>query len=471
MTLREQLAILVAELDRIHEDEERFWKELHADASFPDMVVEANGQERHFLPVARTLLHRFASALHRDCRGHRKVIDAARFHSLVRQAVADLHAEGRFASATDSKAALKVLKSEVAGRVAMGVRAYTHHCPARTLGIEQRAEFHIGPVTFRTRDAWIGAIEFRPEFLSKFSTTPDENLRWKALLKDALDAPQDRKPPGAASMLYSAIRSCPSLLSVEINGLEFGLSMKLADLVCKSALDAVSLAFGEPEYFHQQALHGERSLPLHTNTLVSSDGYLASTGSHAGAGFPRLTPGKAADGALDYANLFDAFGCALTGLADPSTHPHPLLAQRWTTALDWFAEGQREKSDAIALIKIAAAMDVLANGGKTHGIRAMVEHLTGRQADDVVVKGESDMTLAQVVKEMYDEGRSQILHGSKTDRMVSMVRERRIASVLGRIVLIECALRLRNYTGTDDDKAFRTMTRTSESEAPSESSP
>lgn len=87
----------------------------------------------------------------------------------------------------------------------------------------------------------------------------------------------------------------------------------------------------------------------------------------------------------------------------------------------------------------------------------MVEHLTGKRRDDVVVKGDAPMTLANVIKEVYDRGRSQILHGTRTDRMEPLEHERKIASEVSRVVLIECAMRLHNYLGEDEHKAFRSM--------------
>jgi hypothetical protein len=87
----------------------------------------------------------------------------------------------------------------------------------------------------------------------------------------------------------------------------------------------------------------------------------------------------------------------------------------------------------------------------------MVVHLTGTKGDTQVVRGNHPRTLKQLVKDIYDHGRSQILHGTHYDRLESFAAERQYAAYLARIVLIECAVRLQRYGGPDEDKAFRTM--------------
>lgn len=68
------------------------------------------------------------------------------------------------------------------------------------------------------------------------------------------------------------------------------------------------------------------------------------------------------------------------------------------------------------------------------------------------------MTLAKVIKGIYDQGRSRILHGNHHDRLKPFVKERAQAEQIANAVLLEAALRLSVYRGEDDDDdAFRTM--------------
>jgi len=87
----------------------------------------------------------------------------------------------------------------------------------------------------------------------------------------------------------------------------------------------------------------------------------------------------------------------------------------------------------------------------------MVVHLTGTDGETQVIRGSRPRTLKQLVKDIYDHGRSQILHGTHYDRLESFSAERKQAAYLARIVLIESAVRLQRYNGSDNDKAFRTI--------------
>jgi hypothetical protein len=97
----------------------------------------------------------------------------------------------------------------------------------------------------------------------------------------------------------------------------------------------------------------------------------------------------------------------------------------------------------------------------------MVAHLTGRKGEEQVMKSGEPMTLAQVVRAIYDQGRSQILHGTHHDRLKSFARERAQAEQIATSVLLQAALRLNVYKGADDDdKAFSTMPRPNDGPTP-----
>ena len=155
--------------------------------------------------------------------------------------------------------------------------------------------------------------------------------------------------------------------------------------------------------------------------------------------------------------FLEIFGRILNALVDPASTKYPNLSKRWATALDWMAEGSREKNDAVALAKIASSLDVLACGGKFSGILDMLTHLTKISDSTVVVNGRKPRTLRQVVKDIYDNGRSQILHGTHVDRLKSFEESKGYAVFFARLALIESALRLDKFTGVDGDKEFRTM--------------
>ena len=456
MGLKAELKALVDELDQIHKGATP-WSE---EPGIPDFVTAENGMQRFFTRKAREALGQFSSTLHQNRPQKSVKIESEAYQKVVRQTVADLHAAGELLGfdECDQGGPLSKLKLLIEERLASIANEHTHYFPAWTLGMERVSPFSLGPVTFLNRSDWIDSVDFPQYGKDHYLNQPEANHRWKEILKDALQNPNDGSSiEGLANAVYSAIVGCPALVKVTVRGYEREFSRKLARLVAKTALDAISLGFGAPECFLQQALQDERLPPAGSDRLVETKGFLWLPGSSLGKRITSQPPERVRQALDDMTSIIPAFAAILDGLLDPSSHPHPKLANRWATALDWFGEGNRESSDAIALAKLGTCLDVLCCGGKNDGIREMVIHLTGTSSETQVVRGNRPRTLKQLVKDIYDHGRSQILHGTHYDRLESFAAERQYATYLARIVLIECAVRLQHYGGSDEDKAFRTI--------------
>jgi hypothetical protein len=159
----------------------------------------------------------------------------------------------------------------------------------------------------------------------------------------------------------------------------------------------------------------------------------------------------------DIRSVIPAIAFILEGIVAPDKHRFPKLSNRWATALDWFGEGCRESSDSIAVAKMGTSLDVLSAGGKYAGIATMVSNLLDIEGDREVIGGENPLTLNKVIKEIYDDGRSKILHGTYFNRLEAMKIERERAFFFARIALIESAVRLMKYDGADNDDVFRTI--------------
>ncbi|MFJ3375408.1 hypothetical protein ACIPLA_10880 [Pseudomonas sp. NPDC086112] len=450
---------MVDELDRVHAGD--FWSTKGSSEDYiPNFVTAENGQERHFTRKAREAITQLTNTLHVNRLPGSLRVELDIYTTLVRQAVADLHADGEFSGLSeqeDNSASVR-LKQLVEERLTKLVKEYTHYFPAWTLGMEKEKPFIIGPVTFMSRSDWIDSVDFPQNLKDRFLNETEANNRWKEILKEGLNRSHDASALiGLAEIIYGVIDKCPAILKVTIRGYEQDLSKKLAKLTCKTALDAVSLGFGAPEHFHQQALYEERLPPVGSDSLIETNGLLWLPGFVLGKRISFLSSQQVSEALDGMGNILSAFASALDGLVEPHSHSHPKLASRWATALDWFSEGNRESSDAVALAKLGTCLDVLACGGKNVGIREMVIHLTGVSGSEQVIQGTRPRTLEQLVKDIYDHGRSKILHGTHHDRLESFANERRQAASLARIALIECAVRLQGYSGVDEDKAFRTM--------------
>jgi len=456
MSLRDDLNALIIELDQTHKSAFS-WSTEHG---FPEFSTADNGLQRLFTKRAREALLRLSSTLHQNREKSAIRIELANYQKFVRQAVTDMHAAEAFSgsqidNANNGDDGLARLRNLVEERIKNNHKEYTHHFPAWTLGIEP---FTLGPVKFLSRSDWIDSVDFHQQTKDHFLNQPQANYRWREILKKAFEHPKGNTVlDGLADPVYSAIEKCPALIKVTIRGYEQEFSRKLARLICKTALDAISLAVGQRECFVQQALQDERLPPVGNHTLVETDGFLQLPDIYLSRRVPSVTPQRMREALKDMDEILQAFAAILEKLVDPSNHSHPKLANRWATALDWYGEGSRESSDAIALAKLGTCLDVLCSGGKFTGIRDMVVHLTGTSSDTQVIRGNRPRTLGQIVKDIYDQGRSQILHGTHYDRLESFAMERQYASQLARNALIVSAARLLNYAGLDEDNAFRTI--------------
>jgi len=452
MSLRDDLNALTDELDQIHKGAFSWATE----EGFPEFSTAENGLQRHFTKKARELLQRLSFILYQNREKTAIRIELANYQKYVRQAVTDMHAAEAFSgSPVDNADSGDDGLALVEERIENNHKEYTHYFPAWTLGIEP---FTLGPVDFLSRTDWIDSVDFPQRAKDHFLNQPHANYRWREILKEAFTHSNGNTVlNGLAGPVYGAIEKCPALIKVTIRGYEQEFSRKLARLVCKTALDAISLGVGARECFVQQALQDERLPPVGNHSLVETDGFLWLPGIDLSRRIPGITPQRIRQALKDMAEILQAFAAILEKLVNPSIHQHPNLANRWATALDWYGEGCRESSDAIAVAKLGTCLDVLCCGGKKPGILKMVVHLTGVPEATEVVTGILPRTLKQLVEDIYEHGRSQILHGNHYDRLESFATERSQAAYLARITLIEAAVRLQHYSGPDEDSAFRTI--------------
>ena len=445
---------LLAELDRTHDAGYASSEEFRSNRDFPDFVTAANGEQRNYYLSSRTLLASLTTLVYEQAPAFNKRIDLKQFAALVRQVVANMHAAEAFAGKTSP---LPILLAELTVQVDRAVKVFTHSFPAWTCGVERAGEWVFGPVTFMSWPQWLTHVDFSDGAKPHFLGEPEANARWKELLLEVIADPKLPDPPGLASEVIDAVRTCPAVLRVEVRGLERHLSRKLGEIVCKAALDAVSVLLGQRQSFTQQALQVERLPPIGITTLTESDGHLWHAGHALTDRMPSLARDKRTCGFVkDHPTELGAMAHAVCGLLDPA-HPHPQLASRWATALDWYAEGQRERNDAIALAKIGTCLDVLASGGKLAGILKLLTNLLDVAEDAGFTRGTKKTTLKAVAKDIYNSGRSQILHGTRHDRMESFESDRGSATYLARFALLDAALRLETYTGPDEAEAFLTM--------------
>lgn len=460
MKLTEILTSLVQELNPIN-NADVFPKVFREGNGLPIFSTSENGYTVFFSEASSCYIRQIAKTLFEEDLGISSVTELNNFQKIVRQVVTDLYAENELLINSDDECKESVKKLKVKSKEVVDElnKEFVHYFPAWTINLMDAKPFQFGAVTLMSRLQWLESVNLHEKLLDRYLGKPEENKLWKENIKQALEAKPlpDRAEGDLADDFYKTIKDAPAILKVKVVGYEKELSRKVGQIVCKSTLDAISLLLGRPDIFSTQTLQVERSLPHLIYTLVETDGFLWLPGSSRTKRFQVINHQEAITLVNENADIVRAFEKIFSALLNPSATSHPELSKRWTTALDWYAEGCREQNTAIAVAKIGTALDVLACGGKFGGILNMVSNLLPCSENEIVVKGELDWSLKKLIREIYDNGRSQILHGTHYDRLKSFEQLNVLAIQITRFVLVEAAIRLNEYTGADSEKAFLTM--------------
>lgn len=464
MSLSDHVIALVEELDRVHPGGIADWQ-LRTPGELPNYATAENGQVRLFTPLALKEMAAITNLLYDNDPAWKAAAERHVFYGQVRRCVVDLHALGLLADpkTDDAREARNRIRERLHQQLASVAATVVHHIPCWTTAVSPGNDFVMGPVTLRTVPDWIDWVDFQPRAYSMGTAEVQEaNKQWRALLKASLVAKQhesDKRPLGFAGELDKALSECPAVATVTVTGYELGLSKKVAHAVSQAALDCIGLALGLPDIFVFQILGSGRAEPFRWTSIVGTPEGLGFPGFSRTRRAPHLDPTQTRESLAQVAPLLTQESAMLTSLLQPTSYSHPELASRWLTSLQWLADGHREPDDAIAVAKLGSALDTLAAGGKAGGITIMLEKLLGISKADPLIQGPRGVrNLGQVVSDIYDSGRSHILHGTHYQRLKRFEELRELALLVVPPALVEAALRLGAYTGPDtDNTAFRKM--------------
>jgi hypothetical protein len=450
MTIQEIIRKLVEETDRVL-SLQKPWTE----GELPNFTTIKDKGTVYFSDASWRLLKQLSVQLFENRNGAEISLDTGSYFKCVRQAFCRCYLDGHMRDADElSKSNVKALRANIDDEISGLTTELTHHLPVNLVFKAGFESFKIGPIVFLTIPDWIDSVEFHPRVANYYSKYPEENKRWKELVLDAYSGDIDGNSlNGVAREIFPAVSGCSAVARLEIKGCESRFSLNVARLAVKSALDGISLYLGDPSHFSQQTLNTERSLAPREITLFETNGNLWMPGSSLNKRPKIIEPSLVSE--LENAEVIHKI---IRSLIDPSSDKTPELSRRWATALDWLGEGCRESSDHVAVAKLATSLDVLSSGGKFAGILDMVSHILELDPQDIVTSHASGWTLHRLVKEIYDSGRSQILHGSRYDRLEPMNELRGLAVSVAMRVIFIAGNRLVNYRGPDNYDAFRSMT-------------
>lgn len=421
-----------------------------------NFMTSKNGIQCGFTPKSLKLFYQLSEIIHANNKEF-KTIELDNFIKIVKQCTIDFYTENKLNDFSKNHIdIIREFKQYIKNETKNQMTTYTHYIPVHTLGFEKIKTLELGNVSIMSIETWIDSISITGrECLESFD--------WKQYLKDRLNnnTPEIPKEPcnWMIESVFNAIEKAPAMVKITIKNFEKDFSYKLANIITKTTLDSISLLFNK-DVFYQQILLSERIIPLTIHGIVETNGNLWLPSSSLSSRIPIISSKQSHEELLknDNQKFMQNISKILDALENPQEAQYPKLSSRWATALDWYAEGIREQNDAIALTKIASSLDVLSNGGKYSGILDMLKNIFSISEYQIILQDiQKETTLKEFVKEIYDYGRSQILHGTHYERLKSFKKQREQASIIARTALFGCLFLLDDYTDEDLDSGFREL--------------
>jgi hypothetical protein len=302
-----------------------------------------------------------------------------------------------------------------------------------------------GPVRFDTREAW------RQRMLEagKLSATTARRLlaRWNG---EPLKKRKSSFDSAAEESISDAIGDCPVVCSVAPEGLSGKYVQQKGLLAARLAITAISLSWYQPSegLRWMKLLYDRRRDHRHT-VLFGSGTNVGSNAERSEIPYGRYSEPELLENIRSYQWLFDQVGEALFAYVQPvRAVTRPKVMNALFLSLWWYHEACREAQDQIATTKFAASMDALASRKKAGGIIALIGARLGHEPDDPLMT--DGRTTKALVAQIYDAGRSRLIHGSSDDFAHDWTQLRGSAEAIGRWLLILSCEWFSDHPNTDE---------------------
>lgn len=350
----------------------------------------------------------------------------------------------------DSDAQLHPVVSErveelLAERIALHNRPIDLTLGCHLIEGDEPYPLQVGPVIFETREAW----RLRMLAAGKLSWTTARRLhaRWNG------KPPRERKrsfDSSAEESILDAIGECPVVCSVATDGLSGKYIQEKGVLAARLAMTAISLTWYQPSegLRWMNLLYDRRRSHRHT-VLFASGTNVGASSERAELPIGRYSEPELLESLRSYWWMLEQIGEALYGYVQPNRlAKRPKVMNALFLSLCWYHEACRESLDQIATTKFAASMDALTGGKEVPGILSLISARLGPKPDDPLMK--DGRKTKKVIAQIYNDGRSKLIHGASTDFAYDWTQVRESAEAIGRWLLISSSRWLSENTAVDD---------------------
>lgn len=447
-TLQDQIRIVIEELTRLQTVPAPYHDE-DDDFPLPRMISAGNGGS---IIVSRkiddTIIMVADQMMTADSSLSSKVT-RAEWRALVRQAfgpalaMIDLDVD----PAENAKTVLNEIKTVLSKHVTgYGMREFAFGCTL--FGNTAIKPFSIGPVRFESRLEWLARKRADGAVSATTRRRVEQAWSGKRLGK--------RKPSADSiceSDILDSIGSCPFVCSVTTTGLAAEGGREKALTAARLAIAAVALLWATPSralegmnLLFDRRIHRQKSLSFIPGKIVLAGSRL----SHMPHG-PWLKNGEWETEFAKHQDHFRVVGEILDYVINATGNvARPKMMSALAQALLWFHEGCRETVTLMAIVKYSAALDALACGGKSAGIRRLINARLGIQ-DSKPIRPNGP-TLSQAVDEIYSDGRSRTIHGTNEKFIHDWSGTKGLAEQFARLCLLLCIDWAAQNSSSDDPK-------------------
>lgn len=429
--------------------------------SFPDIITTRSGKQITYVGELRYKIELIAIIIKDNLPNSLKNISYKSLYEICRDSICDLYTENILHEGIikNNREHIKTLKKEIHKRIEESLMKLTHNIPANTCLFPFSESVLIGPVTIYSNLEWVKHIELNKRLIQDLSIKDEDLTTWKEeIIKLASPLEPNETKNSIAYSLYEKIKKSNSVLKIEIEYFEFELSVQLAKISAQTALDSFSLIFNNKNVFIQQNLYSRPTPPIRFDILISHDNELTFARSHLTERVPMYNGDDISKLLKEQSEFINAAGKIINSVINKNPQPHKSLSIRWTTSLNWYSEAQREQDDAIALAKIGISLDVLSGGGEWLGILKMVKNVLKIDDQFIIFEHPEKTALREFISDLYNKGRSQIVHGNHIDKLIPFEEQRKKASLICREILMASAKNLIKYNGNESHDAFVKMT-------------
>ena len=251
--------------------------------------------------------------------------------------------------------------------------------------------------------------------------------------------------------ILESIGVAPFVCAVRTEGLAPEAAKERALIVARLALTSIAMIWSRPSrilegmnLLHDRRVYLQRVLVFRPGKVVLPGVNL----SHP-LGGPWLPEGELEKEIAQRESYFAIVGDVLTFLLDENGNAvRPKMMNTISQSLLWFHEAVREQVTLMAIVKYSAALDALACGGKTNGIRRLINARLGIPDDQPIRSG--GPTLRNAVTQIYSYGRSRTIHGTSEKLGRDWSETKSLAEEFSRLCLLACIDWTASHPDSDD---------------------